>query len=258
MSTVAIHEALFWPGDSPLNGSGEVDFEALARGLSKAAYGAGGRRASYTRAQHAVILSEAVDTLAELDLAARSVLAVHAWLAHTREKGLNAGDKTSGRNKIAWRTMDLEALAEALAYTCRWERGPCGSGGPMPGATAIDRLLERLAGFGEEDRRKLSLHALLSETVPAGLGTAVTEAALGSAGLKPSVPAAWVEIIRLVRRMADATVRRDVPVAGTVDRTSFPALKRRIDLLGPAAAGRLWLARYESLRASESMTGEHS
>ena len=257
MSVVPIYEALFWPGDSPLNGSGEVDFEALAGGLSKSSYGAGGRRATYTRAQHGAILSEAVDALAALDIAARSVLAVHAWLAYAREDVLNDGDRTSGRNKTAWRTMDIEALAEALAHTCRWERGPCGRVGPMPGASAIDRLLERLAGFDEGDRRKLSLYALFSEIVPAGLGTAVSEAALGMVELAPSVPAAWVEVVRLVRRMADAAVRRDVPVAGTVDTTSFPALERRIDLLGPAAAARLWLARYESLRATESTTGEH-
>ena len=250
MSTVPVYEALFWRGDSPLGAAGEVDVEALAHGLAQANWWGTGPR-FYSRAQHAVIVSEAVDTLAGLDLPARSVLATHAWLALTREKRLNGGSRTSGRTRTAWRTMDTEALADALAHTWRWEQSPGLGGGPAPGAAALDDLLARLARWNGEDRRCLSLYALLSETVLTGLGTAVAEAALGTAGLQPSVPAAWVQVLRLIRRMAEAAVRRDLQVGGPGEAASFPALERPIRLLDPAPAGRLWLARYGVLRGGE-------
>ena len=278
MSTVPVHEALFWRGDSPMDMCGEVDFESLAYGLALTEHRieARGRfdphqrpasddrsaprqqpaprqrpapgnriaaRKRYTRAQHALIVSEAVDTLAGLEVTARRVLATHACLAAVREERLNPEDGTRGRTKYTWRTMDIEALAEALAHTSRWGRGE----GPAPCAVAVDGLLEGLAGLSDEDLATLALHALLSETVPAGLGTAVAEAALGGAGLGLRVPAAWAGILRLIRRMADAAVRRDVPGAGPGGLSSFPALERRIVPLDPATAGRLWLERYRTL-----------
>ena len=282
MSTVPVYEGLFWLGNSPLDTSGDVDFEALANGLAltdhriephdrfnpsqRLATGdrsaprqrlAPGNRVAarkrYTRAQHAVIVSEAVDSVAGLETGARRVLATHVCLAAVREERLEPGNKTSGRKKIKWQIMDLEAFAEAMAHTNSWEGGE----GPVPGAAAVDGLLVRLGGLSGDDRRTLALHALLSETVPAGLGTAVTEAVLARAGLDPRVPSAWVRILRLIRRMADAAVRRDVSGAGPVGETSFPALDRRIGPMDPAAAARLWLARYEALRAPEK-SGERT
>ena len=90
VSTVSVYEALFWHGDSPLGTSGEVDFEALANGLAltdhrverHGRFDARQRlapgdpnaprhrlavRKHYTRAQHAVVVSEAVDTIAGLE-----------------------------------------------------------------------------------------------------------------------------------------------------------------------------------------------
>lgn len=282
MSTVLVHEALFWCGDSPVGTSGDVDFESLAQGLALTEHriesrgrfdprqqlapddpsdprqrlapgNRFGARKRYTRAQHAVVVSEAVDTVAGLQVESRRVLATHVCLAAVREERLNPGDETGGRTKIAWRTMDLEALADAMAHTNWWDGGE----GPVPGAAAVDGLLAQLGGLSAEDRRKLALHALLSETVPAGLGTAVAEAALARAGLDPRVPAAWVRILRLVRRMADAAVRRDVPGAGPVGQGSFPALQRPIGAMDSAAAARHWLARYEALCAPKS-NGERS
>ena len=294
MSTVPVYEALFWRGNSPLDTSGDVDFEALAHGLAltdhrieaydrfdpsqrlapsdpsapsqrlapsdpsapRQRLAPGNRfavRKRYTRAQHAVVVSEAVDTIAGLETGARRVLATHVCLAAVREERLEPGNKTSGQKKVKWQIMDLEPFAEAMAHTNRWEGGE----GPVPGAAAVDGLLVRLGGLGGDDRRTLALHALLSETVPAGLGTAVTEAVLARAGLDPRVPSAWVSILRLIRRMADAAVRRDLPGAGPVGESSFPALKRRIRWMDAAAAARLWLARYEALRAPEK-NGERS
>ena len=264
MSTVRVYEALFWRGDTPLDSAGEVDFESLAHGLALTehrieargrfspheAVSSGGRfaaRKRYTRAQHAVVVSEAVDSVAGLETEARRVLATHVCLSAVREERLEPGNKTSGRKKIKWQIMDLEAFAEAMAHTNRWEGGE----GPVPGAAAVDGLLVRLGGLSGDDRRTLALHALLSETVPAGLGTAVTEAVLARAGLDPEVPGAWVQILRLLRRMADAAVRRDLPGAGPVGESSFPALQKRIGPMDAAAAARLWLARYKALRAPE-------
>ncbi len=276
MSTVSVYEALFWHGDSPLGTSGEVDFEALANGLALTDHrverhgrfdprqrlapddGSAPRqrfagRKRYTRAQHAVVVSEAVDSVAGLETGARRVLATHLCLAAVRDERLEPGIETSGRKKVKWQVMDLEAFAEAMAHTNRWEGGE----GPVPGAAEVDGLLVRLGGLGGDDRRTLALHALLSETVPAGLGTAVAEAVLERAGLDPRVPSAWVSILRLIRRMADAAVRRDLPGAGPVGESSFPALKRRIRWMDPAVAARLWLARYEALRAPDR-EGERS
>ena len=276
MSTVSVYEALFWHGDSPLDTSGEVDFEALANGLAltdhrverhgrfdarlrlapgdpnapRERLAPGNRlavRKHYTRAQHAVVVSEAVDSVAGLETRARRVLATHLCLAAARDEGLAPGNETSGQTKVKWQLMDLEAFAEAMAHTNWWEGGEV----PVPGAAAVDGLLVRFGGLGGEDRRTLALHALLSETVPAGLGTAVAEAVLARAGLDSRVPSAWVWILRLIRRMADAAVRRDLPGAGPVGESSFPALKRRIGPMDSAAAARLWLARYEALRAPD-------
>ena len=270
MSTVSVYEALFWHGDSPLDTSGEVDFEALANGLALTDHRVErhGRfdarqqlapgdpnaprerfavRKHCTRAQYAVVVSEAVDTVAGLETGARRVLATHVCLAAARDGVLEPGNETSGQTKTRWNTMDLAAFADGMARTNWWEGGE----GPVPGAAAVDGLLVRLGGLSGDDRRTLALHALLSETVPAGLGTAVAEAVLARAGLDPLVPSAWVWILRLIRRMADAAVRRDLPGAGPVGESSFPALKRRIGPMDPAAAARLWLARYEALRASE-------
>ena len=268
MSTVPVHEALFWRGDAPVGTSGEVDFGSLAQGLaltehrvetrgrfeprrqlesddpSDPRHGFAGRK-RYTRAQHAVVVSEGVDGVAGLEVEPRRVLATHVCLATVRDERLAPGSKTGGRKKMVWRTMDLEPVAEAMAHNNRWR----GDEEPVAGAAAVNRLLESLGKLGGDDRRKLALHALLAETVPAGLGTVVAEAALSRAGLESRVPADWVRILRLIRRMADAAVRRDIPGAGPPGRGSFPALERTIGPMDPAAAARLWLARYEALRA---------
>ena len=267
MTGVPVHEALFWRSDAPVNTSGEVDFGSIAQGLALTEHRIEPRgrcdprrqlsaddpsdprrrfvRNRYTRAQHAVVVSEAVDSLAGLQVESRRVLATHVCLAAVQDEQLGPGSDTGGRKKIGWRTMELEALAEAMAHNDWWK----GSAEPVPGAAAVDGLLAQLGGLGEGERKKLALHALLSETVPAGLGTAVAEAALERAGLQSRVPAVWVRILRLIRRMADAAVRRDVPGTGPVGKDSFPALERPIGPMDPAAAARLWLARYEALTA---------
>ena len=236
MTAVPILQALSWGEESPLLRSGEVDIEVLARGLARAEFPAGRRPQPYTHAQHALVVSEAVDTLARLRLTERRVLAVHAWLAQIRNSELKDRQSAgSGKKNLALRTMDIEALADVLARTNRWNDPQSRSGGVAPGAVAFDECLKSLGGLDAHERRRLSLYALLAETVFAGLGTAVAEAALEAAGLAREVPEIWVGILRLVRRMAEAAVRRDLPGMGWDEQSPMPAIGRKIE---PHGAGR--------------------
>lgn len=170
MSAVPVHQALFWPGDSPVLSSGAVDYEALARSLARADYWApmdgrfgplrqgGGAtpcsvpqpsavrqhmRKPYSRALHAVITSRAVDTLATLKMPQRRVLAMHAWLAEVRDAELSRSPEdggVGGKKRLVLRLMELEALADVLARTVRWRHPPgragaCASGAPVAGTT---------------------------------------------------------------------------------------------------------------------------
>ena len=282
MNAVPVHQALFWPGDSPVSPSGKADFEALAKGLALADYrgvprgpfGARERmgsveapgvrqqsalRQQYSCAQHAVVVSRAVETLAVLNMRDRRVLAMHAWLAEVREAELAAGaaGETNGaRKRLALRFMELEALADVLACTMRWDGGRGHAARPAGRAQDVDRLLLGLARMAVGERNRLAQHALLSELLPAGLGPWAADAALRAAGLASEAPATWVEILRFVRRMADETVRRDLPRGPSAERTGFPALAVKIEPLGPEGASRLWLERYRTLRAAVGATNE--
>ena len=292
MSAVPVHQALFWPGNAPVSRSGEVDYEALAKGLALSEYWAplhgrfpafrtrdrfGPRavrrhaavrqlRQNYSRAQHAVVASRAVETLATLDVTRRRAIAMHAWLAELRDDELSEapeGGAAGGKNRLALRFMEMEALAGVLARTVRWPHPPgqaCAdasranaAGANPPGATLsgltvadavdVDDLLAYLAGLDAGDRNRLGLHALFSELLPSGLGPMAADAVLRAAGLDGEVPEAWVEILRLIRRMADETARRDVRSGAPIERTGFPALDMKIEPLGEDAAARSWLER---------------
>ena len=155
-------------------------------GSPRAEFPAGRRPQPYTHAQHALVVSEAVDTLARLRLTERRVLAVHAWLAQIRNSELKDRQSAgSGKKNLALRTMDIEALADVLARTNRWNDPQSRSDGVAPGAVAFDECLKSLGGLDAHERRRLSLYALLAETVFAGLGTAVAEAALEGGRTRP-------------------------------------------------------------------------
>ena len=119
---------------------------------------------------------------------------------------------------------------------------------------AIDGSLQSLGDLDAENRRRLSLYALLTETVLAGLGTPVAEAALKAAGLTREAPASWVHMLRLVRRVADAAVSRDLPGRAREELSRFPAIGNKIVALGPGQAAQRWLARYRSLTAGRKDT----
>ena len=288
MSAVPVYQALFWPGGSPVSHSGEVDFRALARSLARSDYWAPlhgrfgprrhcalreqsalrkqsalrqhiGVRKHYSRAQHAVIASRAVETLAVLKMPQRRVLAMHVWLAELREAELCAvaeGRAAGGKNRLALRYMEIEALADVLARTVRWYGPPDGrgaslSGAAVTGAAEVEGLLLQLAGLDVTDRNRLALHALFSELLPSGLGPMAADAVLRAAGLDGEVPEAWVEILRFIRRMADETARRDLPRGARIERTGFPALEAKIEPLGEDAAERQWLERHRVLTESK-------
>ena len=246
MRDVPILQALSWGGESPLLSSGEVDIEALAHGLARADYPGGRRQKPYTCAQHAVVVSEAVETLAGLKLPERRVLAMHAWLAEVRDSELRDKEREGeDKKRLALRTMDIEALADLLARTSRWDDGVA------PAAAAFDESLRSLGGLDAEHRRGLSLYSLLAETVLAGLGTAVAEAALEAAGLAREAPESWVQVLLFVRRMADAAVCRDLQGPAFGEQSAFPAVEKQIEPLEPGEAAKRWLARYRALTATQ-------
>ena len=66
-------------------------------------------------------------------------------------------------------------------------------------------------------------------------------------GLRREAPESWVHILRFVRRMADAAVRRDLQGPTFGEESSFLAIKKRIEPLEPDRAAQRWLARYRAL-----------
>ena len=165
--------------------------------------------------------------------------------------------------------VDFEALAHVLANTCR--RGGCTRQYHSVAAHAVivSEEIEALDGLGEEDRRRLALHALIASAPSAwlrgrlpdsqraaeragklatGIETAVREAA----GLAAVLDEEQAELLRFVTRMAAAAERRDimedVPAGAGV---AFPPLKRRIRSIPPDKAAEAWLARFRALAGPE-------
>ena len=282
MSAVHVFQALFWPAESPVSRTGGVDFKALAQGLARAEYrgvsvrrnrirqrvrsqqgirppqGSAPRKGSlprpprqgYSRAQHAVVASRAVETLAVLkDAAAPSAGDARVACGVARiGAGKRHGTGRRGRE-------------EAAGAAFHGAGGPGGRAGPhdavgcgpvegsvVAGALVTERLLARLAGLDPADERnRIALYALFSELPPAGLSAAAADAALREAGLDANAPEWWVNVLRLARRMADETVRRDVRIGPGIERTGFPALETKIQPLDESGAARLWLERYRVL-----------
>ena len=167
--------------------------------------------------------------------------------------------------------IDFEALAHVLANTCR--RGGCLRQYHSVAAHAVivSEEIEALDGLGDEDRRRLALHALIANAPSAwlrgrvadsqraaeragrlatGIETAVREAA----GLDAVMEEEQAELLRFVTRMAAAAESRDLldgdaPVGAGV---AFPPLKRRIRSLPADRAAQAWLARFRALAGTEA------
>ena len=168
--------------------------------------------------------------------------------------------------------IDFEALAHVLANTCR--RGGCCRQYHSVAAHAVivSEEIEALDGLGDEDRRRLALHALIANAPSAWLrgwlpdsqraaeragklATGIETAVRQAAGLDAVLEEEQAELLRFVTRMAAAAERRDImepgsafgpgsPVSAGV---AFPPLKRRIRPIPPDKAAQAWLARFRAL-----------
>ncbi|MDE0410541.1 MAG: hypothetical protein OXN81_22065 [Alphaproteobacteria bacterium] len=166
--------------------------------------------------------------------------------------------------------IDFEALAHVLANTCRW--GGCMRGYHSVAAHSmvVSEEIEALDGLGDEDRRRLALHALLADAPSAWLrgaapgsqramdrtgrlASGIEAAVREAAGLAAVLDEEPVELLRFVTRMAAAAERRDLmdgraPAGPGV---AFPPLKRRIHPIPPDKAAQAWLARFRALAGTE-------
>ena len=190
----------------------------------------------------------------------------------TAERPLNWPDDPE---TVTAADIDFEALAHVLANTCR--RGGCirRYHSLAAHAVVVSEEIAALDGLGEEDRRRLALHALIANAPSAwlrgrlpdsqraaeragklatGIETAVREAA----GLDAVLDEEQAELLRFVTRMAAGAERRDImedaPAGAGV---AFPPLKRRIRPIPPDKAAEGWLARFRALaRPDGSDAGE--
>ena len=188
----------------------------------------------------------------------------------TAERPLNWPDDPE---TVTAADIDFEALAHVLANTCR--RGGCVRRYHSLAAHAVvvSEEIAALDGLGEEDRRRLALHALIANAPSAwlrgrlpdsqraaeragklatGIETAVREAA----GLDAVLDEEHAELLRFVTRMAAAAERRDIMEPGTESGpgssgVAFPPLKRRIRSIPPDKAAEGWLARFCALAAPD-------
>ena len=162
--------------------------------------------------------------------------------------------------------VDFEALAHVLANTCR--RGGCLRQYHSVAAHAVivSEEIEALDGLGDEDRRRLALHALIANAPSAWLrgrlpdsqraaersgklGTGIETAVREAADLDAVIDEEQAELLKFVTRMAAAAESRDLldgdaPVGAGV---AFPPLKRRIRSIPPDKAAQAWIDRFRAL-----------
>ena len=163
--------------------------------------------------------------------------------------------------------IDFEALAHVLANTCR-------RGGRMrqyhslaAHAVVVSEEIEVLHGLSAEDRRTLSLHALIAGAASAWLRNVSGGAARGpdragklaagveralreAAGLDPVLGEEHAELLRFVDRMVASAECRDLLDGedATGGALAFPPCRRRIRSLAPDRAARMWHSRLQVLR----------
>ena len=172
-------------------------------------------------------------------------------------------------------SVDFEALAHVLANTCRRDGRLRRFHSLAAHAVTMSEAIEDLARPGGGDFREAALGALLYDASVAWLGpdaapsrrptermrklgARVDRAVCEAAGLDGAPSGEKAELLRFIARMAESAEARDVPGAGegAPPDVVFPPLDRRIRLLDPARAGRLWLERLHDLKGSPSVEGE--
>lgn len=170
--------------------------------------------------------------------------------------------------------VDFEALAHVLANTCRRDGRLRRFHSLAAHAVTMSEAIEDLSGSGGEDVRGAALHALLLEASVAWLGPdaapsrrstpqlrrlggKIDRAVREAAGLGAKPTSAHAELVHFVARMAESAEVRDVPGASgnAAPTVAFPPLDRRIRLIDPARAARLWLDRFNDLRKNPDTGG---
>ena len=169
-------------------------------------------------------------------------------------------------DQVSAADIDFEAVAHVLANACR-------RGGRMrqyhslaAHAVYVSEEIEALQGLSPEDRRALSLHALIAGAASAWLrdpppapargpdrtgklAAAIERALREAAGLDPVLGEEHAELLRFVDRMAASAETRDLldgaEAPGSV--LAFPPSRRRIRPLAPERAARMWLSRFQEL-----------
>ena len=167
--------------------------------------------------------------------------------------------------------IDIEALAHVLANTCR--RGGCVRHYHSVAAQAVivSEEIAALDGLGEEDRRRLALHALVADAPAAWLrgaapgsqravertgrlASGIESAVREAAGIDAALEEEKAELLRFVTRMAAAAESRDLLDGNTPAGAGvvFPPLKRRIRPIPPDKAAAAWLARFRALAGPQA------
>ena len=168
--------------------------------------------------------------------------------------------------------VDFEALAYVLANTCRRNGRLKRFHSLAAHGVLMSEVIETLGEPGAVDNRAAALYALLAEASVAWLGAEVASSQRGAdrlgrlretvdravreaAGLDAEPSPEQAELLRFVSRMAEAAEDRDLPGArgGAASAVAFPPLKPRIRTVEPERAARLWLERFENLRARPGM-----
>lgn len=165
--------------------------------------------------------------------------------------------------------VDFEAIAHVLGNTCCWGGRSTRFYSLAQHAVTVSAAAGRLGGMNEKDTRALCLHALLADAWRAWPGAETGKAAgknqreqaavhgtvLEAAGLNPELPGEWADALRLVRRMAEATVARDLADAGIELRAEgplFPPHRERVRPLAPDRAAKRWLERFWALSRGDA------
>ena len=169
--------------------------------------------------------------------------------------------------------VDFVALGHVLGNACCWGGRTRRFYSVAQHALTVSNAVRALGGLGDEDRRRLALHALLADawrawvTEPRQVDTsakalekhrrdraAVQRAVLEAAGVDPELPPSWSQALELTQRMAEAALVRDQADAG-IDRGAqhggplFPPLKERTRPLRPDKAAERWIEALGALRA---------
>lgn len=191
-----------WPGDPESLTAGAVDFEALAHVLANTCRRGGRLRRFHSVAAHAVLMSEAIETLGESGAGANRAAALHALLADASVAWLGAEAATSQRgaerlgrlretvDRTVREASGLDAepspeQAELLRFVSRMaeaaeDRDLPGARGGAASAVAFPPLKSRIRTVEPERAARLWLERFRSLTGPAGAGGKAVRPAEGS------------------------------------------------------------------------------